>query len=667
MTTSEFISALVSLLLVGFLPGFLLSRALRPSGKWWIALAASPGLSCGITGTIGLLVGVIHLPFSGWEVVLIDAVLLGALLGQFHRPHLRRPSNAVALMVGAASVAGAVALVGTFLAFASSPVPPNVDASVHSTVATAIQRSGNILVHIPSPVTAGYWSRPRTGFEAICAAAGMIASVPAYQLMLPYAAVAASLIPLGLAGMILELSGSWQLAAFSPLLGIGMLLPLHMIAFGVYPLLLESTLVPVAVLALAELASSFSWRDALFLGAITASFWVTHGTEELTALLIAVPVLVMAIRQDGTAGWLRRLALGAIACCAGAVAISAMNSGPSSSVLPLSSLAGPATPAASLDLQPFAVFHDYPYLIVMRMLLDQYANPLQLALPFVAAYAALRRGQLLWAVAAFGIMLLIFVDASIYGVARPVWLRVFPWSEIQRLTAIQYWVVPLLEAAVLLRIGTFRRISLWRGGPRTTEAWRRTIAAAPALVAVSVGLWAVAGGILHMSRYYATANEVGAVVTSADTEAMSQMSRRLPRGSVILTDAFDDAGMWVATLTSDVGFFAPDYLHSFRDDVRLVSLERSCSDPVIQPSVLQGIDAIYVGSRDTHSAWHPWDPDCIRRIPGLTVIVDVARGGSRAVVYRVDRTRTVAADLAAAITVGRGQGTGGSSSGATPQ
>jgi hypothetical protein len=111
---------------------------------------------------------------------------------------------------------------------------------------------------------------------------------------------------------------------------------------------------------------------------------------------------------------------------------------------------------------------------------------------------------------------------------------------------------------------------------------------------------------------------------------------------------------------------APDYLHSFRDDARLVSLERSCFDPVIQPLVLQGIDAIYVGSRHTYAAWHPWDPDCIRRIPGLTVIVDVARDGSRAVVYRVDRTRTAAAGVAAATNAGRGSGTG-RSNGAVPQ
>ena len=104
-----------------------------------------------------------------------------------------------------------------------------------------------------------------------------------------------------------------------------------------------------------------------------------------------------------------------------------------------------------------------------------------------------------------------------------------------------------------------------------------------------------------------------------------------------MTDASDDAGMWMAGLT-DLTPVVPNSFEfgslSIGLDLRLAD---ACFDPADAEAALAQLQVIFVGAQRIPNVMYPWNVDCIAKLPGLRMIASAPWHGTMAAAFEVSR------------------------------
>jgi hypothetical protein len=707
----DFAQILPGVVAVAFLPGFALATLLAPTWRAWQRLAMAPGLSAGFIGIYGLALHDVHVPF---EPITVLPVLLVLGVGAAVRWRWTEPQAAAkhpwwlpipALLVGVTSAAVfAWALHGQVL-------PPDWDAPTHAGVVNAIVRTHDVLPLFPIPLEGSDFVRARPGFEATAAVVSWLGAPSPAGAMAPIITASLVVLPLSLTLLTLEATGSVALAAAVPFFAIGLIFPSGQAIIGRFPETVDSTLiVPFIVALLRVIRGRTTRQNAILLGAITASIWVIHGLEAITALVVACGLLaaavVQVVRSSPRTGLIRLgIALGAAA--AGAVAVTVITRIPYVPPLTRTQPAQFVLSTAHMPLKP----HHILVLIAQTDLL----GPAALALYCIGAIAMLIRRRMLWVLVAQVLLLLIMADDLYLHYLHRIWSVIYPWGDTDRVLGIQYWLIPLVLAFGLFALGDLMRSlsrtrRLWVGVSAAVvvlaaitvvarhpleQAWikfwepdsvvlyplgpfnqmvdfRQWFAPLGLVVIVVLGAWIAAvrrmtipsvlrdrigamaqkfdapGAVLSLLLVVAVvvgaATELGvyryevatrSLVSPADLTVLSSMSKTLPKGSLVLTNGGDDAGMWMAGLTDLTPLVPNGYAFGALDVPFETALENACTDPTGAEAAVARVDAVFVGSLRIASPLYGWNVSCIAQLPNLRLIASAPWDGTMSAGFAV--------------------------------
>lgn len=647
MATADLVRSLPAIVGTAVLPGFAVAGALV-RWPWWQRLAAAPGLSIGLIGIIGLAEHDLGIPFLPLSVLppLALATVLASVLARRRGsapavtefPLDRRRATWVIAAALGAGVLSAGALVAELHV---SPLPYAIDTPVHAFVAEKAAVTHDVFPVEHVPATGGSSVRPRPAFEVTAVVVSWLGGPRPALSLYPLATVVVVLLPLSLAMLAVEVGAGWRVAALAPWLGVGMPFPRFPLVYGELPYLADSTLVvPLVVAAAHALRGRERGRHAAVVGAAVASVWVTHGLEALTATVVAAP-LVAGLALGNVRRAMVALALLALAAAVAAAGVTALTRLP---------------PTAPGHLPPgvHVAASQAPYylgLLGRRQDVGEVFSAFAagdlgtaISVPLFAAglAAAIVGRRLLWAVVVWLLFLLCLADVGYTTVLSPLWTAVFPWAVVDRLLAMPYWVVPLIMAYGVVWTGDL----VARLAPRVagSVAPGLPLAAAPNVVAIGAVLITAGSGVLDDRHFYADMRAFRAPVTGADVAALAALDSALPPGSVVLTDPSRDAGTWVDALTRD-SEYAPDawaqLIVDSRNqlvarDPRATALDHACSHPGEAVAALEGVDAVFVGSRRAANATSWWNTRCLAHLPGLHPLVTVGEPGATATVYGVD-------------------------------
>lgn len=624
MPLGDLAAALPGLILVAILPGMAVATLAVPRWRWWERLAAAPGLGAGLVGVIGLADHDLHAGFRLATVLPIEGlVCLGAAWRWRcvrHEPEAHRGgAGGVGLAVAVAVAAGVVASGVLAGAFRDQPLPIETDSAVHGAIAERIATEHDLLPTVPEPSVHGAWVRPRTAFEAVAALASEVGGPRPAGTMLPEVALAVALLPLGIAALALEASGSGAIAALAAAGSLMLPFPAFATTFGEMPLIVDSTLVVPLLLALRRGVVNGGAGPPLMATATVTSIWVVHGTEALTAALVGAPLILATLLTRLGAVTLRRMVVLAAACLAGAVAVVILTRVP---VVPSAS----ADAHAGVSIPESTNFAD---LVGHRRAIDAWflvqsfmpGAALALVLALVGGLAAFHLRRMRWVVVGELLVLGCFADSVVIGALHRVWVAVYPWANDDRLLSIQLFTLPLLMALAVTAV--------WEESRHRLPGGRR-LGALPLALA---GAAFAAIGLHHASATYTDAIAAKGVVGDADLRVMALGAASLPPGSAVLTDG-GDAGLWIDTLTPETLFESRAAIKSHGPGDRVVELANACSRPPDRTN-FDGVDAVFVGSR-TYTGWQPaWKVECLERVPWLRRVVDARLGGDEAALFAV--------------------------------
>ena len=650
MPLTDLLHALPGVLVFGLVPGLLLAMALAPRWSAWLRLAAAPGLSAGLLGVLGLLAHDLHVAFRPWWVGIVMLALLGAAVVRTMRvrsqaqaqapaqaPAVHSRHAARALLAANApqllALACGLVAVGTIAAaLHDEPLPLDSDPAVHAAVAERIAAGGDILPVIPNPVDHSASVRPRAGAEAVAAFAASLGAPSPTAALLPAALLAVVLAPLGVCLLALELTGSRAIAALAPVLAAGSPYPALPVAFGELPLIVDSTLViPLAIAALRVVRALDGRQNAAMVVAIVASIWAVHGTEVITAAVIAVPMALLLLTRGTGLGarlepraWLRGVAVALLAVAAGALLVTVTTRLPQVPGPVPAAGTGPEVPEPS-TVGGGSSLANFP-----REFFD-FVLPVRawLAIYVVGLIAAWKRTALRGLIAAHLVLAAILADVVTHRVLLKLYEKVFPWSEPDRLASDQYWVLPVILAAGLVFAANLLAPAL-RTRLRTAPSAATAPRVAVATIAVAAAV-VVAVGRDHDAHFYADARADVGVVSGSDLTVMHAMAAQLPPGTAVMADGIDDAGQWAIALTPDPVFMSKDYVISHPQDTRLVAIANACVDPAAARQALSGAGAVFVGARERGVTRHHWQVSCIAKIPGVRLIAQSGASAAFAV------------------------------------
>lgn len=630
----DLIRALPWVLLVGLLPGMAVARLLLPRCDWWTRLAAAPGLSAGLVGTVALGTHATHrVPFRAATVIpMVAAVVLAALAVELHsrrsgassvHPSVRIPRVVLACAVGAGLITVAAAAAG----FGGNALPVETDAPVHAAVAGAMIDTHDAVPIIRQPVDGSGWVRTRIAVEAQAALTEELDGPSAARVLLPLTLLAVLLLPLGIALLALEWSGSAAVAAVAPLMAIGLAFPSIPVLFGEFPYVIDATLVAPLVLVVSRALTGESVRrNSIAAGSLVLCVLVIHGTEVLTAAVVgAVPVGIALLRRRGlvlpAAGAV--LAAGAAAAAAGWVLTRAP-------VVPAPTT-GATARGVDAETTSFASLlgHVAPGDAATVFLQFLFPNVAALALAAVGLFAVLRTGRLRWVGLASIAVLLLFLDVLSDERTSALWLALRPWSGQDRVPALEYWLAPVVMAAGV--------VEAWRWAVPRLDSMSTSMRRLAPMLAAALAVPLLVAGFGHDLGLYQAAAQSKATMSVADEMAMSRLASILPAGTVVLTDGIVDGGQWLGALTPLVPYYSDTYMKAHPSDPRIQALARACDDPVSAAQWLGGVGVIYVGATQRAGQEGAWSAACIARIPGVHLIVDVTESGRRAVAFGVDR------------------------------
>jgi hypothetical protein len=218
-------------------------------------------------------------------------------------------------------------------------------------------------------------------------------------------------------------------------------------------------------------------------------------------------------------------------------------------------------------------------------------------------------------------------------------IYLYPLGVFARLSALRPWILTAVIAALAIVVAWVvlaRRIPLPnfvhdRLGPVT-----RNLDAGGAALGVVAVLCVVVGAASELDVYNG-AVQTRSLVTPADLTVMRTMSSTLPKGTVVITDGGDDAGMWLTGLT-DLTPLVPNGFEFGTLSVPLdVALADACVDPAFAVQAIQQVkaDVLFVGAQRIPAAEYPWDVTCIQRLPNLRLITSVPWDGTVAAAFGV--------------------------------
>ena len=643
MDLIDLLRAAPGLVVLGLAPGLAAVSLIRPSMPGWWRLAAAPGLSVGLLGLLGLLYHRAHVPFELTTVLPPVAGLVLAAVGlraARRRVPLADPLPAGRgregrILIAGALVAGLLSASVAVVAYRSQPLPLETDNPVHAFATRSIAVNHDVIAAQPVPVLGTTSTRERVAFEATAAEIAGIGGMRPEAAMLPLVLFCVLLLPLSLAMLMLEATGSWRMAAVAPLLGVGMTMIPWALDYGEFPYLADATLVvPLALSARRALLGLERSREVLLVALMVAAIWVTHGLEFFTALVVGVPFAVASLRGRPL-GDVARGAVGvAAAVAAGALLVTVLTK------LPAAPLAQPPAGVAASTQAPQMLARMGSRSQSVQALADFVHS--ELVVPAVVLYvlgiaAALIVRGLRWALVAHVALLLILADVGYGGVLMRIWTPLFPWSGPDRIVSIQWFVVPLLMTWGVFHAGAVLRPGLLRYfGARGVVVFGAVVAAVAVLcpaIATQHTLSDMQGVVAKTARS-----------SDADVAALAAMDRMLPPGTVVLTQSQVDAGQWTDALTRDVEWAPLLYARNYVEagslvsalDPRAIAMAQACDDPAAARAALQGIGAVFVGSRPDPAAPHQWQASCIAALPGVREAQRVTTGGNTAWVFVVE-------------------------------
>jgi hypothetical protein len=702
------------ILIAVLLPGYALATLMAPHWRAWERLGAAPGLSAGFLGVLGLGLRWVHIPFEPLTVLPCIGLVTAAAGLRRRRSGSGDSDDARAWWVAIpALLAGGVGAAMFLLALHGQVLPPDWDTAAHGGLANSIAQSHDVLPLIPIPLEGTLFTRARPGFEAMSAVVSWIGGPSPAASMAPAVVTALFLLPLGIAMLALEATGSLALAVVAPLFAVGLAFPSDQAILGRFPQVVDSTLVaPLLVAAQRLLRGCDALDNALLIGAATAAIWVVHGLEVFTALLLgAALLLATAVRAT------RRTPLAAIVRAAAAVLAVGVGAALVTVLTRLPKEPPPVHPEPSAVVAAAARLPVRPHELLQYIAQTDLTSPVAVALFCVGVAALLVLRRMLWVLVAEVVVVLAMVDNLYWHRLSGVWRSLYPWGDTDRLLGLQYWLIPLILGAGLIAVaaairalcrhrevrnavgvaglamalfvvlahgpisrlwtdvfgtppitlyplGTFDRLaplSRWTlviavaavalgiawiaaaRGTRLPHAMRSRLGfAANGLdgAAVALGVIALlclgAGAQAELTQYQRSIVNRG-LVTPADLTVLARMSAELPRGALILTDGNDDAGMWMAALTDLTPLVPNGFEGGPLGTPLVVALANACDDPAAAESVLRQAAAVFVGAHRLPAAQHPWNVECIARLPGLRLIASTPWQGTEAAAFAVTR------------------------------
>ena len=231
--------SLPGVVVAALLPGFALATLLAPGWRAWQRLAMAPGLSAGFIGVAGLAMHDVHIPFEPLTILPVLVVLGVAAVIRWRTSDVGAPDAAPWWLPIPALLAGAVGAAIFVWALHGQLLPPDWDSPTHAGLATAIARSHNVLPLIPIPLEATQFVRPRPGFEAMSAVVSWLGAPSPSDAMSPVIAMTLVLMPLSLAFLIFETTGSVVLTTITPLFALGLAFPSDQAIIGRFPEVVE--------------------------------------------------------------------------------------------------------------------------------------------------------------------------------------------------------------------------------------------------------------------------------------------------------------------------------------------------------------------------------------------------------------------------------------------
>jgi hypothetical protein len=479
LSLQDFAQTLPGVVLVALLPGFALATLIAPSWRAWQRFAMAPGLSAGFIGVFGMAMHDVHIPFEPLTVFPLLLVLGAAAVYRWRRTTPDTTSRAPWWLPIPPLVVGCVGAGIFFWALHGQVLPPDWDTATHGGLVNTIALQHDVLPLVHIPLEATDFVRPRPGFEATAAVVSWLGAPSPAMSMAPIITVTLILIPLSLTMLTLEATGSVALAAAVPFFALGMAFPSDQAIVGRFPEIVDSTLiVPFIVVALRVIRGVATRDNAVLLMAITASIWVIHGLEVLTALVVACALFAVTVVRVVRAA--PRPALLRIGIAVGATLIGA------ALVTVLTRIPHFPTPIASQPSLVVLPTGNVP--VNLNQLLADIAqtdliSPITLALYLIGVVALLFRRRMLWILVAQVVLVVVMVDDFYLHKFNSIWRLIYPWGDADRILGVQYWLMPLVLAA-----GLFAVADVLRALPRT----RRWQLGAPvaAVVIVIVALLA---------------------------------------------------------------------------------------------------------------------------------------------------------------------------------
>ncbi|MGH7722432.1 MAG: DUF6541 family protein, partial [Candidatus Dormibacteria bacterium] len=555
-------------------------------------------------------------------------------------------------------------------------------------------------------------------FEAMAAVVSWVGGPPPAASMGPAVTAALLLLPLGIAMLAFEATGSIALAVVAPLFAVGLAFPSDQAILGRFPQVVDSTLVaPLIVAAVRLLRGRQAFDNALLIAAATAAIWVVHGLEALTALVVGGALLAAAAAsalRHAPGATVARASMAVVAGAAGASVVTVLTR--------LPKVPPPVHPEPSAVVIAQGRGPVHPHELFQYLAQTDLTSPVAVVLLGLGIAAVLIARRMLWVVVAEAILLFAMVDTLYWHRFASLWRAIFPWGDTDRLLGVQYWLIPLLLGAGLLAVARGIRVLARRPNLHTgvrivavaaaaavvgivlvvargpfDRAWTRVfgspqialyplgvfdrlaplgqwrvivaIAAFAAVVAwiaarrrvslpgfvtarlspaargldvaaaalAVIALLSLGVGARAELTMYQRAIANRALVTPADLAVLNRMSTILPRGSIILTDGNDDAGMWMAAVTDLTPLVPNSFEGGPLGTPLVVALAQACADPAAAERAVQRADAVFVGSHRLPAAQHPWNLDCIMRLPDLRLISEQPWQGTEAAAFSVIR------------------------------
>jgi hypothetical protein len=297
----------------------------------------------------------------------------------------------------------------------------------------------------------------------------------------------------------------------------------------------------------------------------------------------------------------------------------------------------------------------YPWGDIDRILGVQYfLIPLVLAAALFAVADVLRelsrtrRRQLLATIAALVVAAVAFLARHPIGhLWTSIWAThtvfTYPLGLFDPLGQLRPWILAMAIAAiavVIAWIALVRRIELPGALAGRLGRFPHGVGVAAASLGIIAVLCVVVGAGSELGVY---TNEVAArsMVTPADLTTLRTLTTTLPRGTVVVTDANNDAGMWLAGLT-DLTPLVPNGFELLTLSISLdVALAEACTDPAFAASTidrmhtLYGASVVFVGAHRIDQPEYPWDVNCLARLPNLRLIASAPWAGGVSAAFAV--------------------------------